>query len=132
MYCTIYWECLVGGIFGKFGESLVICQTKTIQITSCNYNNLLAELFIFKLLLRRSLSIHFHQISMPPNFPAIRYSYKVVSIWETKDKVMTQHFSWVEFHQLCQVYSHQQINRQYCFSCCLGIKSFTMMNIRRS
>ena len=29
-------ECLVGGKFGGFGESSVICQTKIIQIMSQN------------------------------------------------------------------------------------------------
>jgi len=34
--------CHIAGKFGKFGESSVICQTKTTQISTCNYD-LLAE-----------------------------------------------------------------------------------------
>ena len=32
----VYWECLAGGKFGEFGESLVIRKIKTIQISSYN------------------------------------------------------------------------------------------------
>ena len=35
-YNTVWRETLAGGNIGKFGESSVICQTKTIQISSYN------------------------------------------------------------------------------------------------
>ena len=40
-----------GGNIGKFGESSVICQTKTIQII----NNLLADLLIHQTFFRQML-----------------------------------------------------------------------------
>jgi len=36
-------ESLAGRKFGEFGESSLICQTKTIQISTYNYNFLIIE-----------------------------------------------------------------------------------------
>ena len=43
------------GKFGKYGELSMICQTKTIQISTYNYNNLLADVLICQTFFRQIL-----------------------------------------------------------------------------
>ena len=56
----------IAGRFGEFGESSVICQTKTIQLV-LTINNLLADLLIHQILFCKMLE----RINSP-NFPVIQ------------------------------------------------------------
>jgi len=67
----------IAGKFGEFGESFVIHQTKTIQISTYNYN-LLAESihlpnFFCQTFLPNAQNDQTHQTFSPPNFPTIWY-----------------------------------------------------------
>ena len=66
-YCVV--ESLVRR---KFGESSVICQNKTTQVSTYNYNFLL-NLFIHQTFPHQMLKkSKFSQVPLP-NFPAIQY-----------------------------------------------------------
>jgi len=58
--------------FGKFGESSLIHQNKTIQISTYNYN-LCLNLFIHQTFLPNAQNNVIHQIFTLPNFPTIQY-----------------------------------------------------------
>ena len=70
-------------ILAKFGKSSVICQTKPSN------NNLLADLFIHKTFLPTSLSIHFHQTLLLPNFSTIWYFPNLLFAYLSRVKVLT-------------------------------------------
>jgi len=58
--------------FGEFGKLQVICQTKTIQISTYNYN-LLAESIHSPNFFAKAFEDLIHQTLHPPNFPNIWY-----------------------------------------------------------
>ena len=60
----------MGGKFDEFGESSMIHQPKTIQISSYN-NNLLGVLLIWQTLLCKMLEESIRQTFPPPNSPTI-------------------------------------------------------------
>ena len=63
---TVWRETLAGENIGKFGESFVICQTKTIQII----NNLLADLLIHQTFFHQMLKKNqFAKLSPRQIFP---------------------------------------------------------------
>ena len=53
-----------GGVFGEFGESSMICQIKTIQI-SFTINNLLADLLIRQIIFAKC-SKRVNSLNFPP------------------------------------------------------------------
>jgi len=73
----VVWPCqtniLYSGKFGKFDESFLICQTKTIQISTYNYNLLAKSIHSPNFFSPNAQNENICQTFALPNFPTIQY-----------------------------------------------------------
>ena len=63
----------IAGKFGEFGESSVICQTKTIQIFTYNYYLMAESIHSPNFSSPNVHNSEIRQTFLPPNFPAVQF-----------------------------------------------------------